>query len=334
MALKLTKRGEIWWIRGSVSGSRIRKSAGTSDRRTAEAVALKLESDARKLSELGPEAVLTFGAAVGIYLNAGKPERYLAPIFAKWEHRLVRTIKPGHVLDLAVELYPEAKTATQNRQVLTPVQAVINHAAERGLCAPIKVKRLKVPKPVRRVASMEWLEAFVAHANPRMAALALFMAMTGTRISNAVALRWEDVNLEAGTALLPKTKNGDPVELTLPPRVLRALKAFNDRDGKVFGYKSRQSIQTAWKSAETRAAIPHVPPHDAGRRLFATQMLIGGIDPVTIAKAGGWKSPRMVLDVYAQPSDVKDAVEKVFGTNLAQDTVNNQKVQQKQNLAG
>ena len=334
MALKLTRRGEIWWISGSVAGARIRKSAGTSDRRTAEALALKLETDARKLDEFGPEAVLTFGAAVGIYLDAGKPERYLAPIFAKWEHRLVRTIKPGNVIDLAAELYPEAKPGTRNRQVITPVQAVINHAAERGLCAPVKIKRLKVPKPIRRVASMEWLEAFVAHANPRMAALALFMAMTGTRVSNAVALRWEDVDLESGTALLHKTKNGEPVQLTLPPRLLRALKAFNDRDGKVFGYKTRQSIQTAWKSAETRAAIPHVSPHDAGRRLFATQMLIAGIDPVTIAKAGGWQSPRMVLDVYAQPSDVKNAVEKVFGTNPAQSGVNNQKSQQKQKLAG
>jgi len=316
--LKLSKRGGVWWITGSLAGERIRTSARTADRDAAEALARKIETDARKAAEFGPEAVLTFGAAVGLYLDAGKPERYLAPLFAQWENRLVRDIKPGNVHDLARLLYPKAGMATLNRQVLTPVQAVINHAAERGLCQPVRLKRFKAPKPVRRVASMEWLDAFIAAANPRIGALALFMAMTGARLSNAIDLLWSNVDLSTGTGLIPKTKNGDPVEVVLPPRLVLALGALEGREGKVFGYKTRQSIQTAWKSAEKRAGIEHVPPHDAGRRLFATQMLQGGVDPVTTAKAGGWKSARMVLDIYAQPADVRVAVGKVFGTNLAQ----------------
>jgi hypothetical protein len=44
-------------------------------------------------------------------------------------------------------------------------------------------------------------------------------------------------------------------------------------------------------------------------------MIRGGVDVVTVAKAGGWKSVRMVLEIYAQPADTKEAVNRVFGTS-------------------
>jgi hypothetical protein len=45
-----------------------------------------------------------------------------------------------------------------------------------------------------------------------------------------------------------------------------------------------------------------------------------GIDAKTAASAGGWKSVRMYMDVYAQLDDEAEAVEKAIGTNLAQAT--------------
>lgn len=324
--LTLYKRGKIWWLDGSVNGQRIRESTGTSVRKDAEELAAKRERELHVEKVYGTEAILTFGAAAGIYLDAGKSDRYLAPIFAKWERKLVREIKPGNVVDLARRLYPNAGPATHNRQVITPVQAIINHCAKRGMCSPVRFERMKVPAKPKRVASEQWLAMFMEHANPRMAALAMFMAMTGARISEAVALDWETVDLAECTATLVKTKNGDSREATLPSplvQVLMELPGKKDK-GKVFGYKSRQSVQTAWKSAEKRAQIEHVPPHDAGRRLFATTMIRSGVDAVTVAKAGGWKSQRLVVEVYAQPDDPKSAVEKAFGTFRAQKTVQTQ----------
>lgn len=313
--LRLYQRGEVWWIDGTVSGKRIRESTRETDREKADAVASRREVEERKRAEFGDEAVLTFGAATGLYLDAGKSKRYLAPIFTKWEHRLVREIKPGHVHDLARELYPNAGPATRNRQVISPVQAIINHSAKRGLCSPIRVERFFVPKPERKVASEDWLAAFVAHAKPQLGALAQFMAMTGARISEAVRLDWRDVNLTEATAYLRETKNGDPRTAELPPPLLVTLANLPGKktEGKVFGYAGRHSVQTPWSTAEKRAGIEHIPPHHAGRRLFATTMIRAGVDPVTVAKAGGWKSVRMVVDVYAQPADTREAVTRVFG---------------------
>lgn len=323
--LRLYQRGKVWWLDGSIDGIRVRESTRTTVRKEAEQIASKREREVHQQSVFGPEAVLTFGAATGYYLDAGKSEQYIAPIFARWERRLVKDIRPGHVQDLARELYPNAGPATHNRQVITPVQAIINHSAKRGLCSPVRFERLRVNKKPPRVATTEWLRAFMAHApNPRIAALAQFMAMTGARVSEAVALDWRQVNLEDATATLLKTKGGDARVATLPGPLLDTLEALPHRKGKVFGYKSRQSIQSAWNTAETLAKIEHISPHDAGRRMFATMMIRSGVDAVTVAKAGGWKSQRLVVEVYAQPDDPKRAVERAFGKRESQSPVETQ----------
>lgn len=315
--LKLYKRGEFWWVDGKTAkdGKRIRESTGEIEREAAESYAIRRETEERKTAEFGPEAVLTFGTATGLYLDAGKSDRYLTRIFNKWQQRLVRDIKPGNVHDLARQLYPDAGPATRNRQVISPVQAVINHSADRGLCSPIRIRRFAVPKHQPADVPREWLEKFMAAASPHLAAFACFMAMTGARVSEATRLDWDDVDLGERVALLRKTKNGDPRVAELPIELVDRLASLPTRKGRVFGYAGRHSIQTPWANAEERAGIPHMKPHDAGRRLFATSMIRGGVDAVTVAKAGGWKSVRMVLEVYAQPADTKEAVNRVFGTN-------------------
>lgn len=327
--LRLYQRGKTWWIDGSVDGIRIRESTRTAVRKDAEEIAAKREREIHRERVFGTEAILTFGAAAGYYLDAGKSDRYLAPIFAKWEGRLVKDIKPGNAQDLARQLYPKAGPATMNRQVLSPVQAIINHAAKRGMCSPIRIERFKVPKVQKRVADMDWLKAFMAHARPHLGALAQFMAMTGTRISSATALDWSDVDLTRRTAILRDTKNGDDHVVTLPSPLVVTLSNLEHRKGKVFRYKSRQSVQSGWNSTEMRAGIIHVPPHDAGRRLFATVMIRSGIDHVTVAKAGGWKSPRMVVEVYAQPDDPRRAVDGTFGTKIRNDMKESQPITKK-----
>lgn len=316
--LRIYKRGEVWWIDGSINGKRIRESTRETERDDADTYALRREAEERRAAEFGQEAILTFGAATGFYLDAGKSDRYLTRIFNKWERRLVRDIKPGNVQDLARELYPKAGPATRNRQVISPVQAIINHSASRGLCSPIRVERFFVPKHHPKVATMVWLDQFMAAASPHLAAFAQFMAMTGARVSEATRLDWKDVNLDAATALLRMTKNGDPRRAELPPALVTTLANLPNRKGQVFTYATRHSFQTPWANAERAAGIEHIKPHDAGRRLFATMMIQGGVDPVTVAKAGGWKSVRMVVEVYAQPADTKEAVNRVFGKSKVQ----------------
>ena len=54
---------------------------------------------------------------------------YLAPILKEIGTRLLSSIKPGDVQDLAKRLKPNCMALTRNRHVIVPCRAVINFAA-------------------------------------------------------------------------------------------------------------------------------------------------------------------------------------------------------------
>ena len=65
----------------------------------------------------------------------------------------------------------------------------------------------------------------------------------------------------------------------------------------MFGYVHPTDVRSAWESAIERAGIKRLTPHSA-RHGFATGLLRGGVDVVTVAWLGGWKSAAQVLKTY------------------------------------
>lgn len=316
---KLTKRGNVWWYSFSVDGQRFRRSAKTSDRRLAEDIASKDEWRHRHAAVHGAESVLTFGEAVALYHGNGKDNRFLLPLLDRWEKVRVKDITPQIIRQAARDMYPGRSTATWNRQVITPARAIINYAAESGLCPHIRVKRFPEEKKAVRPGSREWLAAFqkAAHS-PNLAALARFMFETGARIGEATRLRWEDVNLQEGIAAFGKTKNGDPHVAYLSPAMVAEL-ANLGTEFKVFGYSSRHSVYNGWHSAIDRAGIERLGPHQAGRHGFGTEMIVrNGIDVATTGKLGNWKSLRLLMETYAHPERERETILKVFGPKTTQ----------------
>jgi integrase len=130
----------------------------------------------------------------------------------------VQNITAGAIRDAALVLYPSATAATRNRQAIVPTQAVINHAGDSELCARIRVKRFRIDTKSKIPATLEWVEAFrKACRRPQLGALALFMFLTGARVSEALAVDWEDVNFKEQTVLIKQT-NETSVALTFRSR--------------------------------------------------------------------------------------------------------------------
>jgi integrase len=228
------------------------------------------------------------------------------------------------VVDLANKLYPDASAATKNRQVITPVMAIIRFNAQRGRCAPLLVKRFETKKVAkRRTATWEWVESLKPTAKPKIIALVLFLANTAARIGDALKLTWGNVNLGEAEALLVDTKNGEDRLVKLRPATVEALRRIELKKAsaaaKVFAFYDRSDVSRQIKTACKKAGIAYVPTHGIGRRLFATTMNRAGIDPRTAAEAGGWKSVRLYMETYAQPDHIGTALEKAFGTELTQD---------------
>lgn len=312
--LTIYRRGKILWLRGTLAGRRIHCSTGTADRDIAEQIRADKEARSWKSRLYGAEAVLTFGDAVILYRQAGKSARFLLPVLDLWKDTPVKDIKPGSILQAAVRLYPNAGPATRNRQAIVPTQAVINHAAETGLCQPIRVKRFVVQKTDRPFVDISWIEAFSTNANPKVACLAWFMFLTGSRVSSALRLQWLDVDLNNGTAILRKPKGQDDARVHLPPMLVAMLANLEgDKRGwmKVFGYSSKSSVTRAWRAAIAKAGIARITPHGC-RHGFATGLLREGIDPITVAHLGHWKSPRHVFETYGHALKDRSLTEKLL----------------------
>lgn len=298
MPLKIYRRGDIWHYRGSVAGRRIRGSTGTASKTTAQRITAEREAREWKCRLDGPESVLTFSTAAMLYRSADKPTRFLDKVEDYWKDTAVKDISAGSVKQAAIVLYPNASAATRNRQVIVPTQSIINHAAELKLCNRIRVTRFQVAKTIKEPATWAWVDAFMGAANPHLGALACFMLLTGARITEALNVKWSDLDLTRSTAIIRATKIGEEREAHLPPALIVAIANIEgERTGTVFKYSSRSTAKIQWNAAIKRAGIKRLSFH-ACRHGFATALLHKNVDVITIAKLGGWKSPAHVFETY------------------------------------
>lgn len=322
MPLTLYKRGKIWHYRGTVAGQRLRGSTKTAKKAVAEQFISRIESTAWQGDFHGPGAVLTFAQAAIEYRKAGKPIRYLDTVEDYWRDTPVKRITAGAVRKAALDLYPQHSGATRNRSVIVPTQAIINHAAELDLCSKLSVRKFPVDTKEKVPATWGWIESFMANANPHLGALACFMFLTGARISEALAVTWDDVDLANRKARIRQTKIGDERRAHLPRPLLAAIANIEgERVGKVFKYSSRDTAKPQWRKACQRAGIMPLTYHCC-RHGFATAMLQAGVDPVTVAKRGGWKSAQHVFQTYGHALEDETVTDRIAGTPATQENLN------------
>jgi integrase len=186
----------------------------------------------------------------------------------------------------------------------------------------LKIKRLKVETRLKTPVTLEWLDAFCAHATrPDQAALATFMFATGARISEALAVQWDDIDFKGKTVLIRQTKLGNERRAHLPIRLVVVL-ANLPRKAKPFPYATDVSAAYGWEATIAQAGIEPLTFHSC-RHGFATALLHKGVDVVTIAKLGGWKSAAHVLATYGHARNDATLTDLVFGTEInAEDAAN------------
>jgi integrase len=135
--------------------------------------------------------------------------------------------------------------------------------------------------------------------------------LTGCRVSEAIHLKWRDVDLEARWLVLRDTKNGTnrgvPIHRQLV-EVLAGLPSAATKQGPVFltdrgtPYKDRNreeggQCRTAWTLGCQRAGVEDLHQHDL-RHTFATWALIAGMSDRVKKEIMGHSSSEM-SDRYA-----------------------------------
>jgi integrase len=317
MPLKIYQRpdSDNWYLRGTLRGIRVRESCGTDEKEIAEEIKAKREWEILHSSVHGVTASITFNDAVDIYLDSdGSEARFLQPLIDHFGSTPIAKIDQAAVDAAARKIYPGRAPGTLNRQLYSPISAVINKAAEKGKCPPVKFKRPKLPKGrVRWITHVEahcLIEACAPHVKPLVA----FLFYTGARIGEALWLDWRYVDLQRAQVQFLDTKNGTDRGVPLHPAlvaILANLPAKNKTSGVIFRKPNGEQyapldvddptdvsagsrIKNGFNGACKRAGIANFHPHDC-RHTWATWHYQENRDLNMLMELGGWSSLSMVL---------------------------------------
>ncbi|MCQ0987657.1 tyrosine-type recombinase/integrase, partial [Jiella marina] len=317
MPLSIYKRGEVWHYRGTVQGELLRGTCGTTEQAKARRVAQNVEQQAWAIALAGPRCA-TFAEAAMLYLDARKSARFLMAVATYFKETPCDRITPEAARSGAIATYPFAGPATRNRQFITVTQAVINHAAALGKAPQIRIKKFRVPKVEKDYGTYEWLRLFIQSADSELAACYALMFFTGARIGEVMNVKLRDVQWKEQRIRIVMSKVGGDERFPHMPKALAKLLQRLDKtdpDAPMFMFANRSAAQKRAARICKAAGIKYLSPH-AMRHGFATGLLHRGIDPVSIARLGGWSSPLHVLGTYGHSRDDETIPEILCSGNL------------------
>jgi integrase len=135
-----------------------------------------------------------------------------------------------------------------------------------------------------------------------------FAYYQGWRIGEIRKLRWEDVNIDKGSAWVIDPKNSETTEVPLDGRALEIIKRQDKRSELVFCHKNgkpyKSNLNRVLKRAAEKAGV-WLPPRKAWhilRRTWASNFLQAGGDVESLRVQGNWKDATMPL-WYAEAAD-------------------------------
>jgi len=181
MPLKLFRRapGGAWYIRGTIAGQRLYESTGCLQKSAADAWRMRREQEISERHSRGPAATFTFAAAALAYIEAGGETRFLRPILEYFGPALrLDDLDNAALVRAAAAIYPHAAPATINRQLITPVSAIVTMAAEDGRAQYRKFRRLKGARARTRWLTPLEMDRFLDQAGAHL--VPILAAMVGT----------------------------------------------------------------------------------------------------------------------------------------------------------
>lgn len=232
---------------------------------------------------------------------------------------------------------------------------VFGHAAKWGVIKRNVVALVDAPRvPMKEAPALKLTEIptmLAALQGRMMYPIAVVALGTGMRRGELCGLRWQDVDLDAGSLRveqsLEQTRGGlrfKPPKstrsrrtITLSPVVVAELRAhwkaqqeqrlslglgkapadspvFANWDGKP---RHPDKLSTDFSTAMTRAGLPHITLHSL-RHTHASQLITSGMDILTVSRRLGHGSPAITLNVYGhllRPEDRAADIMQAMLTN-------------------
>ena len=141
----------------------------------------------------------------------------------------------------------------------------------------------------------------------------MFMHQNGARVSEAINLTGEFVDIGSRVAMLEKTKTDEWSPRYLTAEMVARMAALGLRSGvRVFGYTDRQAVNRRIRAVCQRAGIPYRSSHAAGRHSFGTNAINGGAKVKDVMDAGNWKSAALFLETYVHSEEAGRNIAGIF----------------------
>lgn len=300
--LRTSGKTKIYYVRRVYLGQRVYRSTKTGKRAIAKKLLQRWEREIEQ-GEFVVEGEPTFCTAAIDYMNAGGERTYLAKLIEHFKDKPLKLINQAAVDEAACVLYPEATNATRNRQVYTPVSAILKRAGfEQKLARPERAngdKRTTWLWPEQT----ERLFAEAEKIDKELACLLITLCYTGMRLSEALGLATDRVRLSEGFAYLPTSKTEEPRAVFLNPFVVTTLANHPrgmEREGRVFRFHHNGHLRKLFQKALKAAGIdlPQGTAFHVFCHTWATWMRrYGGLDTKGLIATGRWKD-RQSVDRY------------------------------------
>lgn len=276
-------------------------------------------------------AEITFGALFNEYLEQHAKiykrswdedqsifNRYLTP----WQSRKLSTITKAHIKKLHQEIGRNNGHYAANR-LLALCSTVFNKATEFDLWdkenPALDIKRFPEQSRDRFLQADElprFFQAVSQESNDNIRDYIILALLTGARKSNVLAMRWDQINLNAREWRIPRTKNETPQTITLTEEacfLLKQRKATATNDF-VFPGTGKTGHLTepkkGWRRILKQAELADLRIHDLRRTLGSWQARTGA-SLLIIGKSLNHISPQSTA-IYARLDldPVRASVEK------------------------
>jgi integrase len=285
------------YVRGTFLGVTVFRSTKTADRGLARRELKRIEDEikaGRYQKSNGP----TFAAALVAYLKDGHSKRFYKPILEHFGETPLAHIDQDAIAEAAEALHPNGKPATRNRQVYTPVNAVLKHAGVTiGLRRPKGAQGEKRTQWLRDEAEAGRLFAEAAKVDAELSTLLMFLVYTGMRLGEALAIDGGDLDLESRVIYLPKTKNGQARAVHLTPYLVAALANHPrgvEKGTRLFKFYKGQRLYQKLAKATKAAGVPWFTFHHACHTYATWMRRHAGLDERGLVGTGRWTDQKSV----------------------------------------
>ena len=333
----------------SCNGKRVRRSTETEDRKLANKIHAKVQTQIAegKWLDVDMGKHTTLKELMQKYLKEHSPKKaansakrdkssskHLLLFFGGY---VLADIAPRLISDYKGQRYREgAKPATINRELSLMKHAFTMATKEWELARENPVKLVSMEKEDNE--RDRWLDRdeerkLLEHCSKWLVEIIVFALNTGMRLEEILSLRWKQVDLSRRVVEVIRTKNKKKRSIPLNQTVLGLLKersrvrylASDCVFTSTAGTKIDQgNLRRAFIQARKKAGLGDFRFHDL-RHTFATRLVQAGIDLYKVQKLLGHKTPQMTQRYsHHYPESLRDGVEALDYVTITSQSGENQ----------